>query len=304
MIVNITKKIILYPLFGILICSIIKILPNNNLNNFDTILISIITIILCACLEKTIPDNIYYNPTVEPLTQSIPKIKINFPFSYLFLKETMDEMRLISSSTDDNAKNKQIIQRIRNNSKSNEYFEMLIQLMQKDLELVYRYITPELFNNLNVIIMGLKLRKTKLTNTKILPPTQSKEMSPTMKKYIKSMTESGKYMNDTGFINNLMEDDMKYTMFTPSQHEKLGTFDSTFNNKWDNDYVLLNTDKWRPPTGHHMYKCKMEKECPVCPNMTSGYPVKLKEFDLARKVLPPDIINQDYIREKLLTGLA
>jgi len=53
-----------------------------------------------------------------------------------------------------------------------------------------------------------------------------------------------------------------------------------------------------------MYKCKVEKQCPVCPSLTKGYPVRVKEFDLARKILPPDVINEEYIREKLLTGLA
>ena len=73
---------------------------------------------------------------------------------------------------------------------------------------------------------------------------------------------------------------------------------------WKNDYVLLNTDKWRPTINHNMYKCKQEVKCQVCPSMTSGYPVKLKEFDMARKILPPDNINVDYINEKLLTGLS
>jgi hypothetical protein len=66
---------------------------------------------------------------------------------------------------------------------------------------------------------------------------------------------------------------------------------------WKNDYVLLNTDKWRPainPIPH----CKVEKECPVCPNMSAGYAKQystLKDFNKSRKVMPPDNINVDYI---------
>jgi hypothetical protein len=66
---------------------------------------------------------------------------------------------------------------------------------------------------------------------------------------------------------------------------------------WKNDYVLLNTDKWRPainPIPH----CKVEKECPVCPNMSAGYATQystLKDFNKSRKVMPPDNINIDYI---------
>jgi hypothetical protein len=447
MIPNISKKILLYPLFGILIFSIIKVLPNNSLSNFDTILISVITVVLCVCLEKTmasnfcpIPkitptkctmpnnENLTINPTnltnptnptnltnltnptdktneqfellqklkkfarknktiehqtqinnpntksstkssTNPSTKSstnpstnistksstssaspntklitnpttslpastsnksstkdkIPSTtntklnsiksnsdKITFPFTYEFLKKTMDDMRLIASG--DDKKKREIEQtqiRLQMNARSNVFFEILIQFMQKDLDLVYRYINPKSFNYLNEMIMGLKVRRSELTNKQMtltdmdkLSKTQSREISATMSKYMKSMSGSAKYIDDNGFIQNMINNDMKYSIYTPKQHEKLGAYDSTFNNKWENDYALLNTDKWRPPIGHHMYKCKVEKECPVCPSLTKGYPVKVKDFDLARKILPPDVINEDYIREKLLTGLA
>ena len=413
MIPNISKKILLYPLFGILIFSIIKVLPNNSLSNFDTVLISVITVVLCVCLEKTMaskfcpipkitptkctmPNNenltintnttpnttpnktneqfelfqklkklARKNKTVEhqtqknnsstkssassasqntklianpakPVTPPIPPIStkskynipsttntklnstkanpdtINFPFSFEFLKKTLNEMILISSGDDKKKREIEETQiRLQMNARSNVYFEMLIQFMQKDLNSVYILLNPKSFNVLNEMIMGLKVRRSELTNKQMtltdmekLSKTQSREISATMSKYMKSMSGSAKYIDDNGFIQNMINNDMKYSIYTPKQHEKLGAYDSTFNNKWDNDYVLLNTDKWRPPIGHHMYKCKVEKECPVCPNLTKGYPVKVKEFDLARKILPPDAINEDYIREKLLTGLA
>jgi hypothetical protein len=53
-----------------------------------------------------------------------------------------------------------------------------------------------------------------------------------------------------------------------------------------------------------MYKCKTEQKCQVCPTLTKGYPLNLKEFNNARKIMPPDIINLDYINEKLLTGAS
>ena len=97
---------------------------------------------------------------------------------------------------------------------------------------------------------------------------------------------------------------MKYSVYTPKQHEQLGTNDQSFTNKWDHDYVLLNTDKWRPPIGHHMYKCKTEQKCQVCPTLTKRYPWILKEFNNARKIMPPDIVNIVYINEKLLTSAS
>jgi hypothetical protein len=437
---NISKKILLYPLFGILIFSIIKVLPNNSLSNFDTILISIITVVLCICLEKTMSSNLCPVPvqtkcgmptvenhtsktarpnsnskehfdllktfkelakktktiehvtnlsssttagkttgttsttagttsttagktsttagktsttagktsttagktsttagttsTTKPTTDKLKTLNtmkptdtklntgsvstkpnsqetISFPFDYKFLKKTMDDMRFIAEN--DDKKKREIEQtevRLQMMSRSNEYFEMLIQLMQRDLDLVYKYVTKDHFNKLNEIIMGLKLRrselmgkKTNLADVEKLAKTQSRELSETMKKYMRSMSGSGKYIDENGFIQNMIDNDMKYSIYNPKQHEKLGAYDPSFTNKWDNDYVLLNTDKWRPAIGHHMYKCKVEKQCPVCPSLTTGYPVKLKDFDLARKILPPDVINADYIREKLLTGI-
>jgi hypothetical protein len=37
--------------------------------------------------------------------------------------------------------------------------------------------------------------------------------------------------------------------------------------------------------------CKAEKECPVCPSLTSGYPISVREFDLSRKIMPPITAN-------------
>ena len=95
---------------------------------------------------------------------------------------------------------------------------------------------------------------------------------------------------------------MKYSLYNPSQLEKLGTYDMSFSNKWNNDYVLLNTDKWRPPINNQIYKCKADNYNNVNPYLTKGYPVKLKDFNIARKILPPDIININYINDKLNTG--
>ena len=74
--------------------------------------------------------------------------------------------------------------------------------------------------------------------------------------------------------------------FTNQSLVPLGQNGNGFTNEWDHDYVLLNTDKWAPalkPTP----VCKTEKQCPVCPNLTSGYPLMLRDFDSSRRVTPP-----------------
>ena len=73
-------------------------------------------------------------------------------------------------------------------------------------------------------------------------------------------------------------------------YQPLGENGDNYTNKWDQDYILLNTQKWAP-TMKPTPVCKAEKECPVCPSLTSGYPISLKEFESSRKVTPP--INVD-----------
>ena len=72
-------------------------------------------------------------------------------------------------------------------------------------------------------------------------------------------------------------------MLIPQQKKHIGANDSTMNNKWDNTYTLLNTDKWRLPTPRPPV-CVSNDNCSVCPSTTSGYPINLKEWDNARYV--------------------
>jgi hypothetical protein len=72
-------------------------------------------------------------------------------------------------------------------------------------------------------------------------------------------------------------------MLTPQQKRHIGENDSTMNNKWDNTYTLLNTDKWRLPVSKPPV-CVSNDNCSVCPSTTSGYPINLKEWDNARYV--------------------
>jgi len=72
--------------------------------------------------------------------------------------------------------------------------------------------------------------------------------------------------------------------------QPLGQNGDGYTNSWDQDYVILNTNKWAPSLNPPPV-CKAEKECPVCPSITSGYPLSLKEFDSTRRITPP--INAD-----------
>jgi len=388
-----SKKIATYVLFGVLIFAVIKIIPNNKLNNIDSLLISLITVVICSFMEKNMfqlscsaiqpmlppiqpikritkyPNNNYLQSAIEkfdPFTTNTTNIanantantantntnksdksntntnksntntksvqpvtpidlklsntkstancvvkttqillnpeKISFPFSEDYLKTAMND---ILKAKDD----KLLADKVRSNAKANIYYEIFVQLVQTNIEAVYRNLKKD-FNILNEIILDVKLKRSInkqnpiIIDGKELSVSVSRELSNTVSSYLKKLTGQGKYMDSNGFIQNIVNNDMKYSLYSPTQNEKLGTYDSSFTNEWVNDYALLNTDKWRPPITNSMYKCKTEKQCPVCPSMTTGYPVKLKEFDIARKILPPDMINTDYINEKLNLGLA
>ena len=347
MIIKESKKIFTYIIFGVIIFAVIKILPNNKLNDVDTILISLITVIICVTMDKNMNQQVCkpiisskknksnekfsellkkinkieeftspssQNPftkspstqlptTKSPTTQvSVTPDKIIFPFSENYLKSTMNDILKAKDS-------EQLASKIRANSKSNVYYEIFVQLVQTNVEIVYRILKKD-FNKINEIILDVKLKRESdfgnpiKIDGKELSISGSKELSNTVSSYLNKMTKQGKYIDSNGFVQNMVDNDMRFTLFSPTQHEKLGTYDASFTNEWKNDYALLNTDKWRPPISHGMYKCKTEKKCPVCPSMTTGYPVRVKDFDIARKILPPDLINTDYINEKLNTGLA
>jgi hypothetical protein len=66
----------------------------------------------------------------------------------------------------------------------------------------------------------------------------------------------------------------------------LGQNGNGLTNEWDHDYILLNTDKWAPALKPPPV-CKTETKCPVCPNLTTGYPLMLRDFDTSRRVTAP-----------------
>jgi len=78
----------------------------------------------------------------------------------------------------------------------------------------------------------------------------------------------------------------KDSTFVDQSLKPLGENGNGFTNEWDQDYVLLNTDKWAPSLKPAPV-CKTEKVCPVCPNLTSGYPTMLRDFDSSRRITPP-----------------
>jgi hypothetical protein len=93
--------------------------------------------------------------------------------------------------------------------------------------------------------------------------------------------------------------EMKYTEFDQQMHKPLGEYDNTVTNKFEYGYAYLNTDKWTVPMKRPPVCIPPENPCPICPVMTSGYPINLKEFNSALRITPVDNINIKYIKEVL-----
>ena len=117
-----------------------------------------------------------------------------------------------------------------------------------------------------------------------------------VKEAVDKYLKNGKYVDDNGIIKNIMNSDMIYNQLDVSMLQSLGSYDNTFTNKWDKGYTYLDTSKWNVP------KVKIP-EPPninnIMASLTPGYPINLLEFDNSRKVLGPDNINLQYIKEKL-----
>jgi hypothetical protein len=119
-----------------------------------------------------------------------------------------------------------------------------------------------------------------------------KKVNEAVEKYLKN----GKYIDDNGIIKNIMNSDMIYNQLDINMLQSLGSYDDSFSNKWDKGYTYLDTAKWNVP----------KIQIPSPPNinnikssLTPGYPINVLEFDNSRKILGPDQINLEYIKDKL-----
>ena len=76
------------------------------------------------------------------------------------------------------------------------------------------------------------------------------------------------------------QNDMKYSDLPANYYEPIG---DKIANEWNNEYTLLNTDKWQIPQSRPPV-CISSGSCKVCPTNTEGYPLNLKEWDDSRVI--------------------
>jgi hypothetical protein len=119
-----------------------------------------------------------------------------------------------------------------------------------------------------------------------------KKVNEAVQRYLKN----GKYIDDNGIIKNIINSDMIYNQLDTSMLQSLGSHDNSFSNKWDKGYTYLNTTKWSVPKVSIPQPPNINN---IVSSLTPGYPINVLEFDNSRKVLGPDSINLQYIKDKL-----
>ena len=119
-----------------------------------------------------------------------------------------------------------------------------------------------------------------------------KKVNEAVQRYLKN----GKYIDDNGIIKNIINSDMIYNQLDTSMLQSLGSHDNSFSNKWDKGYTYLNTTKWSVPKVSIPQPPNINN---ILSSLTPGYPINVLEFDNSRKVLGPDSINLQYIKDKL-----
>jgi len=97
---------------------------------------------------------------------------------------------------------------------------------------------------------------------------------------LENLKDYSKKYKATSGTSSTAANDSKFNELPQDFFRPIG---STITNTWDNDYTLLNTDKWsvpmqRPPL------CINTNPCKVCPNETPDYFINLKNWDESRLV--------------------
>ncbi|QKF94014.1 hypothetical protein QKU48_gp0556 [Fadolivirus algeromassiliense] len=97
-------------------------------------------------------------------------------------------------------------------------------------------------------------------------------------------------------IEGELDDEIPYT-----DYNHLPVASGYKSHEYEYGYSFLPPEKWYP-TSPRAPVCITDHRAPVMPIYTQGAPADVKEFHSARRVMPPDQINTDYIRDKLNSG--
>lgn len=129
-----------------------------------------------------------------------------------------------------------------------------------------------------------------------IPTTENKEVPKTIMQQYPQPNASEKIANGSRDKNGTLNNELPYT-----DYNHLPMADSYKPSDFEYGDSFLPPEKWYPQPPFPPL-CVSEKRCQVCPVFTTGTPVDVKEWNSSRRIMPPDNINIDYIKDKLNSG--
>jgi hypothetical protein len=167
-----------------------------------------------------------------------------------------------------------------------------------ELESIQRKFEQEIFqlknqihinNDDNIAIKYFEALLVELNDNGILDANDIKNIKIKMQSKLLSMNEvitslenlkkNGKPKNRT--VDGKVVNDNIYNELPSDFYHPIG---DKIANEWDNEYSILNTDKWQVPMPRPPVCISTSAPCPVCPTESSSNSLNLKEWDNARYV--------------------
>jgi hypothetical protein len=288
-----TNDVVKYLIISGLVYSILKLIPSQQLATKDLIVIMFIIIV-----GFTSVDCMFFKKHTEDFTNDENPFNLNLNIEEILNNKLIQQQQTQQQTTDvakllSNLRNKTTVSETQNQGKSacslevekikrqfeDEINSLKVQLQVKTTqmptsnEMLNRYF-ESLIND--VVDKGL-LNADDVENIKV--KVRSKLM--TMEEVIKSLEiikKEGKpkTQNASGTVN----DDRKYNELPSDYFNPIG---DKIANEWDNEYTILNTNKWQVPMPRPPV-CINTTPCQVCPTDSSSSFVGLKDWDNSRYV--------------------
>jgi len=249
------KKIIKYIIYICIIFTLMKVIPSSRIEQSDIFLI-IAIIILCLIVLDNVNmkegfDSIFPDEQVvqNVITSALPNqpTQLSCEPAINDMQTKMNEqLQILQSKINE-------LQNTSSDKNTKKYMDSMIVsltsqniLDQTDVSNIYAKLDSKLIS-IDDVINGLE-------NLKLTGKPRSKEGQPA--------------------------NDFAYSELPAENYKPLG--DKSLE-KWDNEFSLLNTNRWevpmpRPPV------CINTSPCKVCPDVVDGYPLNVKEWDNSRKI--------------------
>ena len=311
MFLTINKTILKYLIYTIVIMVILSYLPSNKLSFYEYLFITL-PIIGIYIMFDLLSSNISKKISKEKFEDS--------KYNVVPVESSPKKRYILNEESNDNnikklIKNNLILFVKKNYPKLNEKdsIKKMIEISKNKniMKNIYSIVLNSIKNKNENFTESPKLEKNldksinnTIKNNNDNQPISTNTLNVAIKNAVKEavneiMTKTKSKSRSSKKIDP--ESDQGYNKFNKKNMKPLGEGLQS----WKNDYVILNTDKWAPAQNPPPV-CKVEKKCPVCPNMSAGYAkhyTTLKDFNPSRKVLNPDTINLDYL-DKLNRGEA